>query len=96
MQTRRRRSIALILLAVALLFTSTTYGAKEVRFGSVSWTGVTIKTELGTNILDSLGYEASIKTLSVPIVYQALDMGDIDVFLGNWMPSMASIADKFF
>ena len=25
-----------------------------------------------------------------------LDNGDVDIFLGNWMPSMASIADKFF
>ncbi len=63
---------------------------------AVSWTGVTVKTELGKQILDSLGYKASIKTLSVPIVYNALDMGDVDVFLGNWMPSMASIADNFF
>ena len=73
MQSQTKRSITLILLAAALLlFSNTTYGAKEVRFGSVSWTGVTVKTELGKHILDSLGYEASIKTLSVPIVYQAL------------------------
>lgn len=96
MQSQRRCRIALILLAAALLFTGTAYGAKEVRFGSVSWTGVTVKTELGQHILSSLGYETSIKTLSVPIVYKALDMGDVDVFLGNWMPSMASIANKFF
>ena len=96
MQRQRRCRIALILLAAALIFTGPAYGAKEVRFGSVSWTGVTVKTELGKHILDSIGYEASIKNLSVPIVYKALDMGDIDIFLGNWMPSMESIANKFF
>lgn len=96
MQSQRRCSIALILLAAALQFTGTAYGANEVRFGSVSWTGVTVKTELSAHVLDSIGYEVSKRTLSVPIVYQALDMGDIDIFLGNWMPSMASIADKFF
>lgn len=97
MQRRRRCKIILILLAAALIFTSSAYGgAKEVRFGAVSWTGVTIKTELGKHILDSIGYDASIKNLSVPIVYKALDMGDIDIFLGNWMPSMESIANKFF
>ncbi len=96
MQSQRRRSMALILLAAALLFTGTAYGAKKVRFGSVSWTGVTVKTELGKHILDSLGYKASIKNLSVPIIYQGLDMGDIDIFLGNWMPSMTGIANKFF
>ncbi|SHH39565.1 ABC transporter substrate-binding protein [Desulfofustis glycolicus] len=96
MQSQRTRKIALILLAAALLFSGPAYGAQEVRFANVSWTGVTVKTELGKSILDSLGYEATIKTLSVPIAYKALDLGDVDVFLGNWMPSMASIANEFF
>lgn len=96
MQQQRRCKIALIWLAAALIFTGPAYGAKEVRFGCVSWTGVTVKTELGKHILDSLGYEASIKNLSVSIVYKALDMGDVDIFLGNWMPSMETIANKFF
>ena len=96
MRREKRCKIALILLAAALLFSGPVYGAQEVRFGSVSWTGVTIKTELGKHILDSIGYKASISNLSVPIVYKALDMGDIDVFLGNWMPSMETIANKFF
>lgn len=96
MRRQRRSKIALILLAAALIFTGPAYGAQKVHFGAVSWTGVTIKTELGKYILNSLGYDASIKNLSVPIVYKALDMGDIDIFLGNWMPSMESIANQFF
>jgi glycine betaine/proline transport system substrate-binding protein len=48
------------------------------------------------SLLESLGYEAENKVLAVPFVYTALDSGDVDAFLGNWMPSMASIADKFF
>lgn len=100
MQSQRTRKIALILLAAALLFTGPATGlansAKEVRFASVSWTGVTVKTDLGKNILNSLGYKATSINLSVPIVYKALDMGDVDIFLGNWMPSMASIANDFF
>lgn len=96
MQSQRRRKIALILLAAALLIVSPVYAAKEIRFASVSWTGVTVKTELAKEILNSLGYVATSKNLSVPIVYNALDMGDVDVFLGNWMPSMASIANPFF
>lgn len=91
-----RSMIAALLGATILLFTTTAFAAPEIRFGNVSWTGVTVKTELGVNILESLGYDASKSNLSVPIVYKGLDMGDLDVFLGNWMPSMASIADKFF
>ena len=88
--------IAFTLLAAALLCSGNAFASNEVRFASVSWTGVTVKTDLGVNILNSLGYEASKVTLSVPIVYNAMDMGDADIFLGNWMPSMASIANKFF
>jgi len=97
MQSQRKCSITLILLVSAFfLFTTIAYGAKEVRFANVSWTGVTVKTELSKHVLGSLGYKATSKTLAVSIIYQALDMGDVDIFLGNWMPSMASIADQFF
>ncbi len=68
----------------------------EIRFASVSWTGVTVKTELGVKILESLGYNASNIMLSVPIVYKALDTDEADIFLGNWMPSMASMAEPLF
>ena len=30
------------------------------------------------------------KTLSVPVTYASLKNKDIDVFLGNWMPSMTA------
>jgi glycine betaine/proline transport system substrate-binding protein len=39
-------------------------------------------------ILEALGYETETKVLSVPVTYTGLAEGDIDVFLGNWMPSM--------
>ncbi len=93
---KRRLFIVTALLAASLFLSGTALASNQVRFASVSWTGVTIKTELGVNILNSLGYDASKVTLSVPIVYNALHTGDADIFLGNWMPSMASIADKFF
>lgn len=93
---KRRFIIPLVFLAATLLLGGAALAANQVRFASVSWTGVTVKTELGVSILNTLGYDASKIVLSVPIAYKALDMGDADVFLGNWMPSMAGIADKFF
>jgi len=70
--------------------------APKIKIGSVGWTGVTIKTELAVAVLNSLGYDAENLTMSVPIVYMALSKGDVDFFLGNWMPSMANIAGKHF
>jgi glycine betaine/proline transport system substrate-binding protein len=93
---QRRFVIAITLLAASLFLSGTALASNKVRFASVSWTGVTIKTELGVSVLNSLGYEASNVTLSVPIAYSALASGDADIFLGNWMPSMETIANKFF
>ncbi len=39
-------------------------------------------------VLEALGYETETKILSVPVTYISLSKGDIDVFLGNWMPTM--------
>lgn len=69
---------------------------KEIRFASVSWTGVTIKTKLAAQILDVLGYKTKNTTLPVPLIYKSLALGDIDIFLGNWMPSMKTIVTPFF
>ena len=95
--TFQRTLCAVVLFAVLLVFTTAAPAADhKIKLASVTWTGVTIKTELAMAVLESLGYEVDNKVLAVPFVYTALDAGDVDVFLGNWMPSMASIADKFF
>ncbi|MEA2060659.1 MAG: ABC transporter substrate-binding protein [Thermodesulfobacteriota bacterium] len=93
---KQTKLFVLILLVFAFLFTGSAIAAKEVRFASVAWTGVTAKTELGVKILESLGYKASNTMVSVPIVYKALETNEADIFLGNWMPSMAGIASKYF
>jgi glycine betaine/proline transport system substrate-binding protein len=41
-------------------------------------------------VLEALGYDVDIKVLSVPVTYKSMESGDIDAFLGNWMPSMAA------
>ena len=61
---------------------------KTVRFSDVGWTDITATTAATTAVLDALGYETDIKVLSVPVTYTSLKNGDIDIFLGNWMPTM--------
>ncbi len=60
----------------------------EVVFSDVGWTDITATTAATTTILDALGYGTEIKILSVPVTYTSMAEGDIDVFLGNWMPTM--------
>ena len=61
---------------------------ENVTFSDVGWTDITATTAATTLVLDALGYETDIKMLSVPVTYTAMKSGDIDVFLGNWMPTM--------
>ena len=51
-------------------------------------TDITSTTALSSRILEGLGYQPSNQVLSVPVTYKSLSNKDIDVFLGNWMPTM--------
>lgn len=59
-----------------------------ITFSDVGWTDITATTAATTTVLQALGYETDIKVLSVPVTYSGLASGDVDVFLGNWMPTM--------
>lgn len=61
---------------------------KSVRFSDVGWTDITATTALTSTVLNAMGYETEAQVLSVPVTYTSLKNGDIDVFLGNWMPTM--------
>ncbi len=63
-------------------------GCDKIVFSDVGWTDITATTAVTTTILQALGYETETKVLSVPVTYTGLAEGDIDVFLGNWMPTM--------
>jgi glycine betaine/proline transport system substrate-binding protein len=85
-----------ILLAgtISLLALAGSAGAAEpescgtVRLSDVGWTDITATTATATVLLEALGYETDVKVLSVPVTYSSLKNKDIDVFLGNWMPTM--------
>jgi glycine betaine/proline transport system substrate-binding protein len=59
-----------------------------VRFADVGWTDITATTATASVVLKALGYQTDVKVLSVPVTYTSLKNKDIDVFLGNWMPTM--------
>ena len=65
---------------------SASAACEQVTFSDVGWTDIAATTAVSSVILDALGYETDIKLLSVPVTYASLAKGDIDVFLGNWMP----------
>ncbi|WP_342235047.1 choline ABC transporter substrate-binding protein [Inquilinus sp. OTU3971] len=69
---------------------------QKVRFSDVGWTDITATTALTSAVLKGLGYEPSAELLSVPVTYVSMKNKNIDVFLGNWMPSMAADAKPYF
>ncbi|MDO5528787.1 MAG: choline ABC transporter substrate-binding protein [Paracoccus sp. (in: a-proteobacteria)] len=60
----------------------------KVVFSDVGWTDITATTALASTVLEALDYETDIKVLSLPVTFTALATGDLDVFLGTWMPTM--------
>jgi glycine betaine/proline transport system substrate-binding protein len=80
----------LLTTAVTFAFAGSAFaeGCDTVVFSDVGWTDITATTAATTLVLEALGYETETKVLSVPVTYAGLAGGDIDVFLGNWMPTM--------
>jgi len=61
---------------------------RTVRLADIGWTDVTATTALAAVVLEGLGYEPRVQVLSVPVTFASMRGGDVDVFLGAWLPSM--------
>ncbi|MDO1580749.1 choline ABC transporter substrate-binding protein [Rhizobium oryzicola] len=66
---------------------------KAIRLSDPGWTDITATNATASVVLEALGYAPDVKTLSVPIGYQSMKNGEIDVFLGNWMPAQKAFID---
>ncbi|MDB6046103.1 MAG: opuAB [Gammaproteobacteria bacterium] len=87
-----------VLTACALLGTANAYAGsatsgpdgascRTVRLSDVGWTDVTATTAVFSVLLRDLGYQPQVTVLSVPVTFASMKNKDIDVFLGNWMPT---------
>lgn len=59
-----------------------------VRFADVGWTDIAATTGVASVVLEGLGYQPEVQLLALPVTFASLANGDIDVFLGDWMPTM--------
>lgn len=63
-------------------------GQDSVVFAEQPWVDLQVENEIAVQILDKLGYHASVKhNLSVENTAAAMSSGDIDAYLGDWWPS---------
>ncbi len=97
-----RRSVFGAALAASFIFSGASVlqaaepaSCKDVRFSDVGWTDITATTAATSVVLKGLGYNPSATVLSVPVTYASLKNNDIDIFLGNWMPTMEGDIKKY-
>jgi glycine betaine/proline transport system substrate-binding protein len=79
-------AVAALSVATAV-FAADPDSCSTVHFSDVGWTDITSTTATAAVVLKGLGYTPDVKVLSVPVTYQSLKNKDIDIFLGNWMPT---------
>ena len=77
-------------LSTGAAFAGDAESCKKVRLSDVGWTDIQATTGVASVLLTALGYEPEVIQLSVPVTYASLKNKDLDVFLGNWMPSMTN------
>ncbi|MBJ9977060.1 choline ABC transporter substrate-binding protein [Pseudomonas sp. S75] len=81
--------LAAVLAAPLLAQAAEPEQCQTVRFSDVGWTDIAVTTATTSVVLEALGYKARTTMISVPVTYKSLATGkDLDVFLGNWMPTM--------
>ncbi|MDN7132805.1 ABC transporter substrate-binding protein [Halomonas sp. MC140] len=86
--TRLKPLVSGIALVTTTLFASTVQADDQtLDFGVPAWPGITVKTAIAEQLLNPLGYETSTQEIGLQVVYQGIESGDIDVFLGAWLPA---------
>lgn len=101
--SRRRGALSGLAALTALSFVAVVGSAqatdpaacRDVIFADVGWTDITATTAATSVVLDGLGYKPEDELLAVPVTYASLKNGDIDIFLGNWMPTMEGDLAKY-
>jgi glycine betaine/proline transport system substrate-binding protein len=66
---------------------------RVVRMSDPGWTDITSTNAMAGVVLEALGYEQNVESLAVPVTYESLKNGDVDAFLGNWMPAQTPFVE---
>ncbi len=93
----RKLSTAVTFGLIALSSTSAfaEQSCATVKMADPGWSDIAATNAITGFLLDGMGYKAKVDTLAVPITFGGLKDGQVDVFLGNWMPAQQGFYDKF-
>ncbi|MWJ27567.1 glycine/betaine ABC transporter [Halomonas sp. ZH2S] len=88
MQHSLTKTTLAVALSAAGLSTTSAYGDDAtLDFGVPAWPGITVKTAIAEQLLTPLGYDTRLHEIGLQVIYQGMESGDIDVFLGAWLPA---------
>lgn len=95
-----KKLTALLILATTAGLPFGSYAADEANCATVTqsdpgWTDIAATNALSGVVLNALGYQQKVQNLSVALAFQGFKTGQVDVFLGNWMPAQAPVIGKF-
>ncbi|MFA7946469.1 choline ABC transporter substrate-binding protein [Pseudomonas brenneri] len=92
------RKLSTAVSAVLLLSATQVYAdarCETVKMADPGWSDIAATNAITGFLLNGMGYKAKVDTLAVPITYGGLKDGQVDVFMGNWMPAHQGFYDKF-
>lgn len=85
--------IRIITIFLFVLFAAAVFAKPTVKFGVPAWPGVTVKTEVAAQILQTMGYKVEQSVLSAPAVFESLRTHNLDAYLAGWSPQEDEMID---
>ncbi|SDM66989.1 glycine betaine/proline transport system substrate-binding protein [Franzmannia pantelleriensis] len=81
------------LTASALLLAPLAAQAETIRFATPQWPGATVKSEVTRQLVETLGYDATLQEASSSIILGGMASGDLDINMALWRPSQGGMLD---
>ncbi len=89
---RVRCCIQYLCLAVCLVSSvAVAKNSSEIRFGVPTWPGVTVKSEVASQLIEAIGYSTMQTNASPAFCINALKNDDLDIYLGGWIPAETNL-----
>lgn len=82
-------------LALALPAQAALADCATVRLAEPGWTDLALTTGVAQVLLEGMGHETESKVLGIPVIYESMKRGDLDVFLGYWDPAMETYFNAY-
>jgi len=84
-----------LLIGSSMAFAQEPKQCQDVTLSDPGWSDIGATNGITTTLLQAMGYKTNVFLLSVPVTYESIRSGKIDVFMGNWMPAQSVFMKKY-